>query len=1131
MNFTQKALMAFSLAFVCISICANGQTPTPAPPFALRTDLIPPSPNAASLGKYGLVPVSLQTGIPDISVPITTAEGRQLKIPITLNYHHNGLKPAEEASWVGLGWSLQAGGVITRIVKDKVDELITGTNNKYNNVSWRFNTADSITNDFLDGASYLALYDTQPDVYAFNFGQYSGKFILYNGKCYQYPYQQLGITGDPSTGFTIITPDGNQYIFNQIEQTLALNHDNNRNDFSYTLPTRYNTGWFLQSITSPDHKDQINLTYTGPDIIVQNGPGTQNMKVQSIYYTVNPISFPYPVDIYTPRLTKISTSKMYINFNSDTAMRQDVASTPALANIEVYNYSGQLLDRFTFNTSYFSPGGGFDHSRLKLTGIDEGISVQNLKKTRFYYKETNGYPSKKLSSTDHWGYSNGGDISSTAYLMPKRDYWGYPVFPQGIDKTPDSTYARYSMLNKIVYPAGGATVFNYEQNLTNNGLHYVTNAHTMEVDAQRTDLTNTNTVTNYGSFSLNVAQTVKVVLTRQPVDTNATGAIKDHTPQLIISSGTQSYSFTISNTLYNNGYVDSVALQPGTYTMEAQCDLNEISVTTAVNYLQQTNQVIEGIPGPGMRIKAISNYADSTMSVLTSRKQYIYKDSTGVSTGVLLNIPGYGAKPYTENIYQKGFSPVTNQYMTYTSTNGSGIHVVQDMYYNKVYEQTVSQTDTLMSRSTFNLPEAFTDNGTTPFLTSKTDYRRQGSTYVPVKKQVFNYGLVQDSSFFAIIPFMSKRNIITDTASGAGFPSNQLRFYVYDLYTVDPSWLRLSSEKETDYYNTNDSVVVTKNFTYSILRNVTLATTTDSKGLTRVEKSKYRENYGVNVFTPGINSVVERQVWLKRSATDSVLTSGLITQYHTSFYKPLTLYGFESATPVSSLNQETKNANGLYTSLLSDSRYQGRLFNTYETGFGNIVAEDQVTSSDTTHQVNILWGYHNNYPIAQVKNAKISSVAYTSFEDDDNSWTYTSTNVNSTDGKTGTKCYAGTISKSGLKADNYYLTLWAKGSGTITVGGVAKTITGTWAPYQWQLNNITSVTVNSGSILMDEVRLCPVNAEMTTYTYSPQIGVTSSSDAKGQITFFEYDSFQRLMNIKDKDGNIIKSYTYHYQGQ
>ena len=62
----------------------------------------PPSANAASLGKYGDIPVSYHTGVPGISIPIYTVKQGNLSLPVTLSYHSSGIKVDELASWVGL---------------------------------------------------------------------------------------------------------------------------------------------------------------------------------------------------------------------------------------------------------------------------------------------------------------------------------------------------------------------------------------------------------------------------------------------------------------------------------------------------------------------------------------------------------------------------------------------------------------------------------------------------------------------------------------------------------------------------------------------------------------------------------------------------------------------------------------------------------------------------------------------------------------------------------------------------------------------------------------------------------------------------------------------------------------------
>src|SRR6476660_9420767 len=90
------------------------------------------SPNAASLGKYGDIPISYNTGTPQISIPIYTAESGSVKLPVSLSYHASGLKAGETASWVGAGWSLSAGGMITRSVMSAPDDRGFSINNVCN---------------------------------------------------------------------------------------------------------------------------------------------------------------------------------------------------------------------------------------------------------------------------------------------------------------------------------------------------------------------------------------------------------------------------------------------------------------------------------------------------------------------------------------------------------------------------------------------------------------------------------------------------------------------------------------------------------------------------------------------------------------------------------------------------------------------------------------------------------------------------------------------------------------------------------------------------------------------------------------------------------------------------------------
>jgi len=55
------------------------------------------------------------------------------------------------------------------------------------------------------------------------------------------------------------------------------------------------------------------------------------------------------------------------------------------------------------------------------------------------------------------------------------------------------------------------------------------------------------------------------------------------------------------------------------------------------------------------------------------------------------------------------------------------------------------------------------------------------------------------------------------------------------------------------------------------------------------------------------------------------------------------------------------------------------------------------------------------------------------------------------------------------------------------------------------------------------------HAFITTYSYAPQIGITSQCDPSGKVTSYTYDAFGRLKLIIDQFGNILKRFDYEYQ--
>src|SRR5262249_36850367 len=139
---------------------------------------------------------------------------------------------------------------------------------------------------------------------------------------------------------------------------------------------------------------------------------------------------------------------------------------------------------------------------------------------------------------------------------------------------------------------------------------------------------------------------------------------------------------------------------------------------------------------------------------------------------------------------------------------------------------------------------------------------------------------------------------------------------------------------------------------------------------------------------------------------------------------------------------------------------------------------------------------------------------------------------------TGTKAYflsGGNITRQNLTTGTAYLiTYWKRDStGTVTVNsgnGVQVASRNGWILYSHEITGASTITV-SGTAVIDELRLYPKTAQMSTLTYLPMMGVQSQCDPNNKIIYYEYDDFGRLSFIRDEDKNILKRFCYNYAGQ
>jgi YD repeat-containing protein len=236
--------------------------------------------------------------------------------------------------------------------------------------------------------------------------------------------------------------------------------------------------------------------------------------------------------------------------------------------------------------------------------------------------------------------------------------------------------------------------------------------------------------------------------------------------------------------------------------------------------------------------------------------------------------------------------------------------------------------------------------------------------------------------------------------------------------------------------------------------------------------------------------------------------------------------------------------------LVADAHYQDALWLDQYDSRGNALTVHRPSGTPTA----FLWNATTGEQVTQAKNCAYAQVACTSFEPAATGrWHYDTLGTHLVrGGQTGYWAYqldgasTGQIERAQLPAGEYELTYWlqpASGralptltirNGTVTLPSqlVAQTASN-WQLYRQRLRltSTGAVGLNGPAGRLDEVRLYPVGALVTSATYDAQLGKTSQTDPTGHTVTYEYDELGRLIRTRDEQGRILSQQQYHYAGQ
>ncbi|GGB06519.1 RHS repeat protein [Puia dinghuensis] len=1126
------------------------------------------SPNGSPnfLNASASISPSLYTGGLQMSLPIYTLKGSDLQLPISIDYTaNNGVRPADPNTSVGMDWTLMAGGSITRTVRGLPDESTNGyigTNMKGTAVTNDFNSPNAQatlgfnnTNNNAGIRTLSHLVDGEPDIFVITTPYFTSQFTLDPSgnpvfrnnrglKVIHYLYNNSA--NAISTGITVIDAQGTQYIFG-----VHVGYRTMATTKFFGFSFQYVSTWYLEKIITLNSKDVISFVYqTWPDETVYSYEPWEDYTATFPSGSGNPPT----VDITGYSLNTSNTQSGSIVYNGPAFVSQIItklgeadftytgnsnsniaaSNPPALTSIRIKQFdpatNANTTVLWTYNLTYTDiqtncygdtppyadPLEWSDSYRRLLTTITitGGTTATSTAQTLYnlkYYQNLPFCGKAEAMKLDYWGYQNLNGLA-----LPYDGYFTYPdSYRQPSFYSPTGTNLAVPMaaifsLQEIDQLGGASTVFNYDQNDYFNGSSNVLVGGDRISSIVRQLPTGENLTTSYYYYD---------------AYGHSTGRI-----------GSDLYRHVKLFYGINCCSLETLCLSQSPY-----------GVADDAGVMVGYSQVIETDPNGGSTTSLYYNFNDYPDNI---SPLYFYSTqdySTTYSAQVAEQLSSFS---YKRGMLKAQFTRKAN-----------GDPVSQDSYtYGSLENNQPAIKEIGIQDNTWWYQNGNYYWGVNIYHSNIEDWRLMQKVHVDFDQMSPTARSMMTTTTYTYAPDNRQVRSITTTDSKG-------QSHVQTYYYSDDTGIPYETPTEISNLATLASSAI--NATSLLVHRI------DSRNsFTRETHTLYSPlstGLGTNWY-PTTTTIYTAGAQMQQQFLNyDVSTSQLISSNWTGGKSTSATYGYNLSYPLVKIENAVNSISTTTQSAPQTAQFNIPPGEPLNTAFTPPTTFTSNTSGDLTVALTGVPQDNNAYQLeftitgastgwtatSRLCNSSSpsaclgsSSIPYHNVPPDTYSMTFTLMQDPSSGPMTVTCTYQGASYVSTGYSEFFYegfeqnglSTAGAAHTGTRYFNNSSYTVPFTppnsrqYIIQWWQLNgsqwvfNQQPYTANmtlTGPI--DDVRVFPSDALMTTYTYSPLVGKTSETDPSGKTLTYEYDGLGRLLHVRDQDGNILKQYDYQYQ--